>query len=316
MSGSINSNPLVALSDAMAGAVEKVGASTFLVNARRRMPASGIAFRDDLVLTAEHVVERDEDISVILPDGTRLAAAIAGRDPGTDLALLRLEKPAGLAAQPAAQEARVGQLVLALGRPSSEGIQASLGVVSAIGGAVRTWRGGLLERYVRTDAIPYPGFSGGPLVSASGDVLGMNTSGLARGASLTIPVALAWQVAASLAEHGSIKRGYLGVRSQLVEIPVSARQPLGRGQSTGLLLVGIETDSPAEEAGLIVGDILVAVAGQAVEDHDELLSKLTGDVVGRPISLQVLRAGQPILINVTVRERTPESGPRRGRWHR
>jgi S1-C subfamily serine protease len=206
-------------------------------------------------------------------------------------------------AQPAAQEARVGQLVLALGRPTPEGIQASLGMVSAIGGPVRTGRGGLIERYLRTDTIPYPGFSGGPLVDTAGYVVGVNTSGLARGASLTIPVALAWQVADTLAQHGHVRRGYLGLRSQPVEISEAGQRALGRQQATGLLVVGVENKSPAVEGGLIVGDILVGVAGQPVADHDELLSRLTGDIVGKPTPVQVLRGGQPQTLTVTVGER-------------
>src|SRR3990172_2171968 len=253
-------NPLNALSEAMVAAVEAAGAATLLVNARRRLPASGIAYAPDLVLTADHVVERDDEITVMLPDGTEKAASVAGRDPGNDLALLRLSSPAASVATPAAQDARVGQLVLALGRPSAEGIQASLGVVSAIGGPVRTGRGGLLERYLRTDAIPYPGFSGGPLVDTAGRIVGLNTSGLARGASLAIPVSLAWQIAQVLEKHGHIQRGFLGVRSQPVPILPAQQSALGRQQASGLLLVGVESGSPAEGGGLLVGDIIIAIA--------------------------------------------------------
>jgi S1-C subfamily serine protease len=267
------------------------------------MPASGVAFRADLILTADHVVERDEEISVTLPDGSPLAATIAGRDPGSDLALLRLERGGALAAEPAPAEGRVGQLVLALGRPSPAGIEASLGVISAMGGPVRTGRGGLLERYLQTDATPYPGFSGGPLINAAGHILGINTSGLARGASLTIPVSLAWQVADALARNGSIRRGYLGIRSQPVALPPAQRQALGREQSVGLLLVSVDADSPAERGGLLVGDILVALAGHPVNDPDELLAVLSGPIVGQSTPVQVLRGGQPATFNVLVGER-------------
>src|SRR5690554_905698 len=171
---------LAALSEAMADAVELGGAATVLVDARRRFPASGIVYASDLILTADHVVQRDDDIRVGLPDGSRVAAQLVGRDPGSDLALLRVEGGGLSPAQAADHAARIGQLVLALGRPSDEGVQASLGVISARGGPVRTGRGGLLESYIRTDAIPYPGFSGGPLINVAGQVLGLNTSGLAR----------------------------------------------------------------------------------------------------------------------------------------
>jgi S1-C subfamily serine protease len=287
----------------MADAVAKAGAATVLVNARRRFPASGIAYTAELILTADHVVERDEDITVILPDGSELKATIAGRDPGSDLAVLRLERPAAFAAEPAKQDARVGQIALSLGRPTSEGIQASLGIVSVIGGPVRTGRGGLLDRYLRTDATPYPGFSGGPLVDTAGGVIGVNTSGLARGASLAIPASLAWQVAETLAKHGRVKRGFLGVRSQPVSIPAAQQKSLGREQSSGLLLVGVEENSPAESGGLIVGDILTAISGQPVTDADLLLAALVGEVVGKPTPIQILRGGQAQTVMVTIGER-------------
>ncbi len=298
-----NDNPLNELSEAMVAAVEKAGAATVLVDARKRFPASGIAIAADLILTADHVVERDDDINVILPDGTELAASLAGRDPGSDLAVLRLERPVASPAEAAPEEARVGQLVLALGRPSPEGIQASLGVVSAIGGPVRTGHGGLLERYLRTDATPYPGFSGGPLVDTAGRVVGLNTSGLGRGAAITIPAALAWGIASTLAKHGHVRRGFIGVRSQPVAIAIAQQKALGREQASGLLLVGVEEKSPAEKGGLLVGDIIVALAGKPVADPDELLAALVGDVVGKPTPFEILRGGQPLAVTVTIGER-------------
>ena len=284
------SNILVELSNSMAAAAEKAAASTVLVNARRRMPASGIAFAGDLVLTADHVVEREEGITVMLANGTEAAASLAGRDPGSDLAVLRLEKERTTPAQ-AATQVRIGQLVLALGRPSDAGIEASLGVISAIGGPVRTPQGSL-DKYIRTDATPYPGFSGGPLVDAEGLVVGVNTSGMGRGVTLTIPSDYAWKVADQLARTGSVKRGYLGVRSEAVELSEAAQKALKRAQASGLLLVGVERKSPAEAGRLIVGDILVGVDGQPVPDHDALFAHLTGEVVGKSIPLEVLRGGE------------------------
>jgi len=300
---SSETNPLTALSDGMLQAVTKAGESTVLVNGRHRMPASGIAYAQDLILTADHVVEREEDISVLLSDGSEIAAKVAGRDPGSDLVVLRLDKGSASPAETPAQEARVGQLVLALGRPSPDGIEASLGVVSAIGGPVRTGRGGLLERYLRTDTTPFPGFSGGPLIDTAGRVLGLNTSGLAHGAAITIPATLAWAIADTLAKHGHIQRGYLGIRSQPVSISPYLRTVLGREQEVGLLLVSVETGSPAEKGGLLVGDILVAVGGQPINDPDELLVNLTGQVVGKSTTIQVLRGGQPMTLTVMVGER-------------
>lgn len=298
-----NENLLSVLSDAMANAVEKAAASTVLVNGRRRFPASGIAYASDLILTASHVVEREDEIPLILPDGSEHTGDLLGRDPGSDLAVLRFGSSKASLAEPASDEARIGQLVLALGRPTPDGVQASLGVVSAIAGPVHTRRGGLLERHIRTDAIPYPGFSGGPLVDSSGKVLGLNTSGLTRGASLAIPSGLAWQIAESLIEHGSVRRGYLGIRSQPVEIPQIQQEALGRQQATGLLLVGIEAKSPAADAGLMVGDILTGFAGESVSDPDELFVSLAGGLVGSPTSLEILRAGQLQEVTVTIGER-------------
>ena len=292
------SNILVELSNSMAAAAEKAAASTVMVNARQRMPASGILYAPDLVLTADHVVAHEEDITVLLADGKEAAASLAGRDPGSDLALLRLEKERSTPAQMSSQ-AKIGQLVLALGRPSPEGIEASLGVVSALGGPVRTPRGSI-DRYIRTDTTPYPGFSGGPLIDAEGNVLGLNTSGFGRGISLTIPTEYAWKVAEQLAKSGSVKRGYLGVRSEVVELNQEAKKALGREQASGLLLVSVEHESPAEAARLIVGDILVGIDGQPVPDHDVLFAKLAGKAVGKSLPVQVLRGGKPETIPVEI----------------
>jgi S1-C subfamily serine protease len=287
----------------MAAAAEKAGASTVMVNARRRLPASGIAYASDLILTADHVVEREEGIKVILADGAEISARVAGRDAGSDLAVLKLERTTGSMAEATKTPARLGQIALALGRPSPDGIEASLGTVSAIGGPIRTGRGGMLERYLRTDSISYPGFSGGPLVAADGTVLGLNTSGLANGAAVTVPADIAWRIADMLVQHGRIKRGYLGIRSQSVDIPEASQNTLKREQAAGLLIMGIEKDSPAARGGLMVGDILVGVAGQPVLHHDELFARLNGDVAGRSTQIEILRGGQPQILNVLIGEK-------------
>jgi S1-C subfamily serine protease len=293
---------LTEFSESLSTAVEKAGASTILVDARKRYPASGIAYTEDLVLTADHAVTREENIKVILPDGKSLAATIAGRDPGSDLAVLRLAEKA-LAPARTSDTVKIGQLVLALGRPNTEGMQASWGIVTAIHGPTRTFRGGMLDEYIRSETTPYPGFSGGPLINTEGEVLGLNTSGLTRGSSLTIPVKVAWRVADALAQYGSVKRGYLGVRTQPVEIPEQARQALKREQSHGLLVLWLEEDGPAAKGGLIVGDILLDVKGEAVGDPDDLFAALGGDTVGQEIPIEVLRGGRPETVNVTVGER-------------
>jgi S1-C subfamily serine protease len=295
-------NSLTDFSNGLAAAVEEAGASTILVDARKRYPASGIAFAEDLVLTADHVVTREENIQVLLPDGRSLAATVAGRDPGSDLAVLRVAEKA-LKAAKTSDDVKVGQLVLALGRPNSGGMQASWGIVTSINGPTRTARGGMLDQFILTETTPYPGFSGGPLVNTEGEVLGLNTSGLTRGSSLTIPVSAAWRVAEALATHGSVKRGYLGVRTQPVEIAEAARQALQRAQEHGLLVLWLEEGGPAASGGLLVGDTLVAVSGQPVGDPDDLFSALNTDTVGKTIAVEVLRGGRPETVSVTVGER-------------
>lgn len=296
-------NPLSDFSNILTSAAEKGGASTVLVDARKRYPASGIAYAEDLVLTADHVITREEnEIKVGLQDGKSLKATIAGRDPGSDLAILRLAEKA-LTPAKTSEDVKVGQLVLAVGRPSDAGIQASWGIVTAIAGPTRTHRGGMLDKYVKTETTPYPGFSGGPLLNTEGEVLGLNTSGLSHNSSLTIPVSVAWRIADALAKHGSVKRGYLGVRTQPVEIPEAARSALKRDQKSGLLVLWLEENGPAQKGGLFVGDTIVAIGGRSASDPDDLFAALTSDTVGKPIAVDVLRGGKPETVNVTVGER-------------
>ncbi|MGE5375013.1 MAG: S1C family serine protease [Bacteroidota bacterium] len=293
---------LTDFSNGLTAAVEQGGASTVLVDARKRYPASGIAMAEDLVLTADHVVTREENIKVVLADGKSLNAVIAGRDPGSDLAVLRLAEKV-LTPAKTSDTSKVGQLVLALGRPNQAGIQASWGIVTNISGPTRTFRGGMLDEYIQSETTPYPGFSGGPLVNTEGEVLGLNTSGLTRGSSLTIPVKVGWRVGESLAAHGTVKRGYLGVRTQPVEVSETWRQALKREQTQGLLILWVEEGGPAERGGLLVGDILVAISGQPVGDADDLFSSLNADTVGKSIAVEVLRGGRPETVAVTIGER-------------
>jgi S1-C subfamily serine protease len=297
-----SSDLLAALSDGMADAVEKAGTSVVRVNGRRRRPASGVVYAPDMVLTASHALEREEDLTVGVGDGRTLAARFVGRDPSTDLAVLRVEDLKVDAAPPAEGAARIGQLVLAVGNPGrGEGPRASLGVVSSVGGPMRTWRGPRLERYIQTDATAYPGFSGGPLIDARGNVLGIMTTGLARGAALAVPAELAWRVAKNLEERGSVRRGYLGILSQPVRLPDGQR--VGLTQRGGLLVVGVEEGSPAGRGGLIIGDILATLEGQPVEDTEDLLVLLTGERVGREVEAGVIRGGELRTLQVTVGER-------------
>lgn len=295
-----HTDTLGALSDGMADAVESIAGSLVRVNGRRRRSGSGVVFAQDTVLTASHVLEREEDLSVETADGRTLAARFAGRDHSTDLAVLSVEGLNVEPATPAEGNARVGQISLAVGSHShGEGPRATLGVVSAVGGPVRTRRGPRLERFIQTDATPYPGFSGGPLIDARGKVLGILVSGWGRGAAFAIPADIAWRTAGTLHERGTIKRGYLGILSQPVRLPDGERL----GQRGGLLVVGVEDGSPAGRGGLIVGDILATLDGQPVEDTDDLLVLLAGDRVGRTVPVKLVRGGELTEVEITVGER-------------
>ena len=295
-----NAGILSSLSNQLADAVDKIGPALVTVYGRQRLPSSGVVYKQGLVLTAEHAIEREEDLSVAGADGQKLPAQFVGRDPSSDLAVLRVPD---LQVEPATQAgaARVGQLVLAVARPSEHGPMASQGIVSALGGPVRTGRGGMLEQYIRTDATPYPGFSGGPLIDTSGAVLGILTTGLAGGVALAVPTSIAWRVADTLTTHGRIKRGYLGISSQPVYLPEAQRA--GRDQETGLLVVRVDKDTPAEQGGLLLGDILVALDSQSVNDVDDLQALLSGDRVGNPVPVEVIRGGQVQALTVTIGQR-------------
>jgi S1-C subfamily serine protease len=295
------SQALTDLSTALAAAVETAGASVVRVEARRRMPASGIVWSaDGLIVTAHHVVEQDDDIGIGLPDGGSTAASLIGRDPSTDLALLRIQAR-GLrpAAWIDASALKVGHLALALGRPG-ESIMATLGIVSALSKEWRTPSGGNLDTYLQSDVVMYPGFSGGPLVSAAGEVMGVNSSALLRGVSLAIPAATVRQVIETLLTHGRVRRGYLGVSAQVVRLPAGLAQQID--QETGLLLGSVEPGSPAEHAGLFMGDSIVALDGQPVRHLDDLLVLLSGERVGASVPVRIVRGGQVMDVPVTIGE--------------
>jgi serine protease DegQ len=297
-----HTDTLAALSNGMADAVENVATAVVRVNGRRRRSGSGVVFAQNMVLTASHVLEREEDLSVETADGRSLSARFAGRDHSTDLAVLNVDGLDIDPATPSEGDARVGQISLAVGSHSrGEGSRATLGVVSAVGGPARSRRGPRVERYIQTDATPYPGFSGGPLIDARGDVLGILVSGWGRGAAFAIPADIAWRTAGTLSERGSVKRGYLGILSQPVRLPNG--QSLGLTQRGGLLVVGVEDGSPAGRGGLIVGDILATLDGQPIEDTEDLLVLLAGDRVGRSVPVKLVRGGELTEVEITVGER-------------
>ncbi|GAC1425686.1 MAG: trypsin-like peptidase domain-containing protein [Ktedonobacteraceae bacterium] len=294
-------NTLRSLSNQMADAVEHISTALVQINGRQRQPASGIVYANDLVLTADHVLEREENITVQTYGQRILPAQFVGRDLASDLAVLRISdlkiEPATLASA----EARVGQLILTVGRSNSEGPMASVGIVSAIGGPLRTGRGATLERYIRTDATPYPGFSGGPLIDLDGSVIGVLTTGLANGVALAIPASIAKSIADTLATQGYIKRGFLGISSQLVHVPEGQRAD--REQEHGLLIVKVEENSPAQRGGIMIGDILVTLDSHVIKDSEDLQIVLAGDHVGKTIPVEVIRGNAVQTLQVTVGQR-------------
>jgi len=297
-----STNLLKTLSDQMADAVERVGPALVLVNGRQRHPASGVVYAKDLVLTADHVLEREEDLTLQTADNRTLPAQFVGRDLSSDLAVLRVPdlgiEPAPVADDPA----RVGQLVLAVGRSPNDGPMASLGIVSIVSGPLRTGRGTALERFIQTDATPYPGFSGGPLIDTQGAVLGITTTGLVSGVALAVPAVIAWNIAETLAQQGYVKRGYVGISSQLVQLPENQRA--GRTQEHGLLIVKVDENSPAQRGGILLGDILVGLDNQAINDSDDLQAILAGNRVGKTVPVEVIRGGSLQTLQVTIGQRS------------
>jgi S1-C subfamily serine protease len=300
---------LAALSNDLADAVARVSQSVVAIHARRRIPSSGVLWRDGIVAAANHTITRDEDISITLPDGNTAAAALAGRDPSTDIAVLRLESKATPVDQAGDDQLQVGRLVLAVGRPGTR-VTASLGIVSAVGGEWRTWRGGRIDRLVRLDLSVYDGFSGSPLVDAGGGVLGLNTSGLARAAALTLPSSTVNRVVDELIHRGHIARGYFGIAVQPVRLPDAMRQQLDLAATIGLLIVNLETDGPAQRAGLLLGDIITGLDDRDVSDPSDILAFLASENIGKQVRFHIVRAGTGKAVLVTVGER-PRSQERR-----
>ncbi|HYC30749.1 MAG TPA: trypsin-like peptidase domain-containing protein [Gemmatimonadales bacterium] len=299
---------LAGLSQDLAATVELVGRSVVAIHARRRIPSSGIVWRPGVVAAAAHTITREDDITVTLASGRSTSATLAGRDPATDIAVLRL---ADAAVPPAergtATDLQVGRLVLALGRPGPH-LTASMGIISAVGGEWRTWQGGRVEQFVRLDLAVYDGFSGGPLVEAGGRVLGLNTSGLSRAMALAIPAATVDRVADQLLASGRVSRGYLGIAVQPVQLPARLRETIGLAAKLGLVVLNLEAGGPAEAAGLYIGDVLVALEGSPLEDPADLLAVLASDRVGKPVELRLVRGGESRTVSVTVGERPARRG--------
>ncbi len=291
---------LVAFSEGLADAVARAATSVVQVQARRR-PASGVVFGPNLVLTTTRALGRDEQLIVRTGDGRVLPAELGGWDPATSLVLLRVADLDTAAATVSDRPVRVGQIALAVARSWSNAVTATSGLVSVIGGPLPTGHGRTIDRVIRTTAPMHSGFAGGAFVDVTGAVTGITTAAAIRGLGVVIPADIAWATASSLAEHGALKRGYLGLAGQAVRIP--ERQLAGVEGGTALLVVGVVTGSPADRAGVLVGDVVVALDDRVVESPVDLLDLLAGDRVGRTVSLKILRGGIAQALDVLVGER-------------
>ncbi|MCI0435150.1 MAG: S1C family serine protease [Gemmatimonadetes bacterium] len=296
-------------SDELASAVERASRSVVAIHARRRIPSSGVHWTHGVIVTAQHTIDREGEIRVTLPDGGEATAILAGRDPGTDLAVLRIEGGAPFDAVARASDAqlRTGTLVLAIGRPSDAGVTASMGVISAVGPEFRTWYGGRIDRLVRLDIAVHDGFSGGTLVDAGGGVLGINTSGLSRRSALTVPATTVDRVVHQLLEKGRIARGYLGVGLQPVRLGEALRRASGQSSERAVLVTHVENGGPAERSGIMLGDIMVEFDGQPVSELRDIAVRLGAESVGRRLETRIIRGGAAMRVQVEVVERTADT---------
>src|SRR2546430_3655941 len=293
---------LAMLSEQLADAVATAGAALVAVHARPRLPSTGVHWKDGVVVTTDGTIRREDDMAVTLPDGRRIPATLAGRDRGTDLAVLRIASaslPVETLGDPATL--RPGHLVLALARLDAGGPRAAFGAVSATGGKWRCWKGGEIDSWLQSDLDIYPGFGGGPLVDATRRIHGVNSGGLSRTLATTIPVATVNRVMTQLLDRGYVARGWIGAAMQLVRLDPATQQRLKR--EGGLPRLSVEPDPPASRAEPLGRDIRLAVDGQDVCGLDQLLDMLGGDVLGKKLKLEVVRAGQPVSVDVVIDQR-------------
>ena len=292
---------LVDFSNELADAVERAGASVISVPEGGREGVSGTIWREGIAITAEHTIRGLDEVTVVLPSGETMKAAVAGRDHGTDIAVLKVpgRNPAKLADE---TQARVGEIVLSIGRRREEGLAATHGLISAIGGPWRTGEGARIDRWLRLDLNPFPGFSGGPVVNARGEVIGMATSGPRRTAA-TIPASTVNRVVDQLLERGHIARGYFGIGIQPVAFPEGTARALGIEGERGLLVVMVEPGGPAAKAGILLGDIAVRIDGAELKGLHGLQGMLDTEKIGQPVNVDIVRGGKLVQVNVVVGER-------------
>lgn len=298
---------LAELSQELAAAVAQAGQTVVAVNGRRRMTSSGVLWRPGLVVTAEHSLKRDDEITVTLADDRTVTATLVGRDASTDLAVLRLgEENLPVAEQADPTALHIGHLVLAIARDDESGVNASLGILSAISGPWRSWQGGQIDQLIRPDLTLYPGFSGGALINIQAQVIGINTAG-PRHMALTIPAATVDRVVDQLLQRGHMTRGYLGVGLQPVQLPDSLKTSLNLSQTEAVIVVSLDPDSPADRAGVLIGDVLIALGDHSTEDVRDVHAALDPNRVGQPLTAQLIRAGAIVELTIDIGERPVSS---------
>lgn len=288
---------LTHLSTQMADAVDAAARSVVQVQGRRR-PASGVVSADGLVVTTMRALGQEDGLHVRRADGTVLEAEFAGWDPATTLAVLRVP---GLDTPPIAlAEAapRVGQLALAVARSWSGAVTASAGIVAIVGGPLRTGRRRSIEQIIRTTAPLHDGFSGGAFLDTEGRLLGITTASTIRGLAIVIPAPIAWQAASGVVGRADTPRGYLGIVGQHVALP--AHQQPDAERDRGLLVVGVAADSPAAHAGILVGDLLLALGERAVTSPEDVLDAVCALAPGRAVDVHLLRGGAPVHVSATI----------------
>ena len=296
---------LIALSNALALATERAAANVVAVHAEARGSASGVVWRTGIIVTAEHALRRDEEIHATLPDGRVVPATLAGRDPSTDLAVLKCaEATVGVAAFGDAAALKPGNLTLVVGRTRASGPVAALGVVSLVAPERRTWTGAALAPYIRLDVGLQPTAVGGAVVDAQGRTVGMATPRFARFGAIAIPALTIDRVVDTLLKKGHIPQGYLGVGLQPVRLPDALRQSLQRSEKTAAIVLEVEPQSPAHKAGIVIGDILIALAGHPVARLEDVHAQLHGEAIGQQLALKFVRGGAVQEANIVVGERS------------
>ncbi|HEV3220076.1 MAG TPA: trypsin-like peptidase domain-containing protein [Candidatus Acidoferrales bacterium] len=295
---------LVNLSNELAGIVRAVDPHIVSVRARRHYPSSGVLWSPNVVVTADHTIQREEDITVTLADGKTVGATLAGRDSGTDLAVLKVEAPGSSAVQfGRAESLKAGELALVVGRSPDSGVNASLGIISANAGPWRTWRGGQLDAYIRLDAKLFPQSSGGAVVNVRGEIIGIATSALSRIAGVAIPASTVASVTEKLLQKGFMPRGYFGIGVQPVPFSDELRKKLSIPNRSGLIVLTVEPGGPADKAGILIGDIVTGIGDTLIEETDDLQKFSDSGVIGTPVKMNYIRGGALKDSALTVGER-------------